>query len=229
MTKNAKFTTRLILFLFLICSIYSCQKSKYNLPDIASLTIVNGVVGGVPVKMFPQNNSISVNNSAKLAVFSGNNEVYVFPVGDSTNPYCSNIKYHANSRYAYSLFVGGQKPNTQCKLVQDNIPLFNISDSLFGVRFINLSTNITRCNVTISTTTGVNEVSNLGFMDVTDFKQYSARNANVSYVFQFRNASDNSIVTSYTFSPVPVFSNVTLALGVATNGSPTVIRISNDR
>ena len=158
--------------------------------------------------------------------------MYIWPVGDSANPYYVNPKFVAKDREVYSLFVAGQIGSTTGLLIKDEIPYY--TDSTFGVRFINLIPNSPPLNVTLSTITpSVNEVSNLGYLQYTDFKIYPGKAANTSYTFQVRKASDNSIVASFTLSPVPRFANVTLVIkgmiGGTGTAAPGMFRINNDR
>jgi uncharacterized protein DUF4397 len=157
---------------------------------------------------------------------AGEHDLYIWPVGDSANPYYTSSKFIVEDRKVYSLFVCGQLSNITGIVVKDNLP-YHV-DSTFGVRIINLSPNSPELNITLSTTPGVKEVSNLAYLQYTDFKKYPAKANNQSYVFQIRNASDNSILISYPLS-TRRFANVTLVIRGLVGSNIGVTAVNNDR
>jgi hypothetical protein len=217
---------RLLVFLVILAA--SCKKYIIPSPSIASLIVTNVVVNGKTIRV--NNNLLPVanNSAAQLTVPPGENNLYVWPVGDSANPYYTSPKFIAEDRCIYSFFLAGQAPNITGILVKDNIPYH--TDSTCGVRFINLSPNSTPFNITLSTTPTVYEVSSLGYLQYTDFKLYPAKAANASYTIQVRKASDNSLLYTYPLI-TPRFTNVTLVIRGLVNASPalTIIRVNNDR
>jgi hypothetical protein len=214
----------------------SCKKESITTPPIASLTVTNAIVGGVGIRLGSGEVTVANNNYSQLAVTTGESDLYIYQVGDSSNPCFRNPKFFAEERAVYSLFLTGQLPNATGIVLQDNIPYH--TDSTLGIRIINLSPNSPALNITLSTTPTVNEISNMTYLQHTDFKLYPAKAANTSYTFQVRKASDNTFITgssstsSFSFN-TPRFTNVTLVIRGMVGGSGTsgfgFLRVNNDR
>ncbi|HEX2629034.1 MAG TPA: RagB/SusD family nutrient uptake outer membrane protein [Chitinophagaceae bacterium] len=100
----------------------------------------------------------------------------------------------------YSLFLAGQSPAYETLLIKDAIPGSTYPDSSINIRFVNLWPNSPVVNITLAATTTVNEVTNLSYKQITEFKKYSLPSVipagTVS--FQVRDASTNAILVTYT-------------------------------
>jgi hypothetical protein len=212
-----------ILFVAMLVFV-ACKKEGITTKPLASLTVTNVVVNGPAIRVGSNLNQINNNSSLQLGLFAGDNDLYVWPVGDSAKPYYTSSKFFAAGGSVHSLFIAGQSPNISGVLVEDNIP-YHI-DSTCGVRIINLIPNSTPLNITLSTSPTINEVSNLAYLQYTDFKIYPAKASNASYIFQVRKATDNTLLFSYSL-PTPRFTNVTLVIRGVITGSVT--RVNNDR
>jgi hypothetical protein len=96
-----------------------------------------------------------------------------------------------------------------------------------------LSPNSTPLNITLSTSTTVNEVSNLAYKQYTDFKTYPGL-YNSAYTFQIRAASNPSVVLttfSLTTATVPRFANITVVIRGMVGTTPALgtTRVNHDR
>lgn len=218
---------RVLAFLIIIVAV-SCKKDILSNASIASLTVTNAIVKGKSIRINSMVTQVANNGAAQLNVPLGENNLYVWPVGDSAKPYYTSPKFYAEDRAIYSFFLAGQAPSFTGILVKDNIPYH--TDSTCGVRFINLSPDSPPLNITFSTTPIVQEVSNLEYLQYTDFKLYPAKAANTSYSIQVRKASDNSLLYTYPLA-TPRFTNVTLVIRGLVNASPAlaITRVNNDR
>lgn len=217
------------MFIYAIL-ISACKKDIFSGPSLASLTVTNAVVGGNAIRIGSNMTQVANNLGLQLTVIAGETELYVWPINDSTKPYYTNSKFNAEEQGVYSLFLAGQLSNVTGVLIRDVIPYH--TDSTCGVRIINLVPNSTPLNITLSNTPGVNEVSNLAYLQYTPFKIYQAKAVNTNYIFQIRKASDNSILGSYNLAgPFPRFTNVTLVIRGLMGGLPAigVTRVNNDR
>lgn len=212
-----------ILFVAML-ALVACKKNNIVTKPLASLTVTNAVVNGPAIRVGSNLNSIFNNSSLQLGLFAGDNDLYVWPVGDSANPYYTSPKFFAAEGSVHSLFIAGQSPNISGVLVKDNIPYH--TDSTCGVRIINLIANSTSLNITLSTSPTINEVTDLAYLQYTDFKIYPAKASNASYTFQVRKAIDNTVLFNYSL-PTPRFTNVTLVIRGVIPGSVT--RVNNDR
>ncbi|WP_207515239.1 DUF4397 domain-containing protein [Longitalea luteola] len=208
---------------------FSCKKSSRTNPPVASLMVVNAIVSGNSVRV--GNNAIEIpnNGNSSLAISSNNLGLYVWPLGDSSHPYYNLSKFEISDRDAYSLYLCGYSTAVESILIKEsNIPYF--TDSVCGIRFMNLSPNSSALNITLSTSPTISEVSNLTYKQSSDFKVYPARATNGSYTFQVRNSVDSSLLMSYILS-TPRYSSVTLVIRGLVAASPAlgITRINNDR
>jgi hypothetical protein len=227
--KNKTYQRKLLPFyVYLILIISGCMKDNITTLPVASLTVTNAVINGKPIRLGSIVTSVINNGSAQLTLFEGEQDLYVWPIGDSVNPYFIKPKFYAEDHSVYSMFLAGQLPNITGVIVHDEIPYHN--DSTFSVRFINLSPNSVPLNITLSTSPTVKEVNNLAYLQYTDFKLYPAKSANTSYFFQVRKATDNTLLLTYPLS-TPRFSNITLVIRGLMQATPglAITRVNNDR
>src|SRR5688572_11342220 len=87
--------------------LFSCKKDDINIKPKGSLTVVNAVVGGTTAKLGNTSTYIFDNDFAQYGIFTGENNIYVYPVADSLNPYYSNNKFSISEGEVYSLFLAG--------------------------------------------------------------------------------------------------------------------------
>jgi hypothetical protein len=190
--------------------------------------VVNAVSGGTTARLGSNATTISNNSNAQLAVIAGQNAIYVWPTSDSAHPYYNDPKFVSQDREVYSLFLTGTAAAPEGILVKDNIPYR--TDSTAGIRFINLAPGSTPLNITLSTSTGTNEVANLAYKDITEFKTYPGL-YNSAYTFQVRAANNpNTVITTFTLtsSTVPRFANITVVIRQS-GSSLATFRVNNDR
>ncbi|MBO9683997.1 MAG: DUF4397 domain-containing protein [Flavisolibacter sp.] len=218
-----KYINQLAVLLFLIIVLPSCKKDEHTDVPLATMRIANIVTGGTVAKLAGvSTTNINNNGSAYFGMFAGNPDIYVYPIDDSLHPY-----YHANKSVEmkeneyFTLFICGTPDTPESVLVKENYTFH--SDSVGGIRFINLSPNSTPVNVTLSTNASVNEFENIAYKGITDFKLYPATSAITSYVFEVR-AADNPavILASFTINTESVFRflNATLVFRGLVGGSP---------
>lgn len=217
------------MLLFAVTMLFSCKKEEATTRPIASLTLVNAVVGGKGVKLGGGSFTTFNNGSNQLFLFAGENSLYVWPLADSLNPYYVQSKFTVNDREIYSLFICGVPGSTEGIIVKENIPYR--TDSTAGIRFINLAPNKPSLNITLSATTTVNEVSALAYKNYTEFKTYAGL-FNSTYSFQVRDAANpTTVLTTFTLaaSAVPRFANITLVIRQNGASGVAVFRVNNDR
>jgi hypothetical protein len=231
--KNILILRRVIFFIVPVLLFCTCKKDGYVVPSIATLTVVNAVVGApiVYVRDVLVSNAIANNNHAKVPIRAGDFDLYVWPKGDSLHPYHTNPKFYAENRGQYSLFLAGETTDVNGILLQESFP-YHV-DSSFGIRFINLSPHSPPLNITLSRSPAINEVSNISYLQYTDFKTYNGKGDVSNYIIQIRRASDNTLLLSYFLNPIPRFANVTLVIrgiiGMIGNKSLGITRVYNDR
>lgn len=224
-----KSINHLAILLIAAIIISSCKKDEVKAIPLASLNVTNAIVDGTTAKLGSNASSISNNAYTQFALKAGHDNIYIYPSTDSLHPYYNNI-INTNNGDVYSLFLAGTTAQVDTILIKENIPYRK--DSTTGIRFINLAPSSNPISITLSTSTTTDEVSNLAYKQVTDFKSYPAL-YNSIYTFQIRDAStqapSNPLATfSLSGSSVPRFANITLV--IRQNGSGvSVFRVNNDR
>jgi hypothetical protein len=217
-----KYVKPILLFLMMTSIISSCKKDKIEFAPMASLNIVNTVISGGSAKLNSFAATIANNGNTHFTLFTGTPDIYVYPAVDSLHPY-----YNANKAVTvsngdvYTLFLGGPTGTPEAILVKENLA-YRIADSTLGIRFINLSPSSPSVNITLSTSTAMNEFTNIAYKQITGFKSFPAGAAVTTYTFQIRNATTNAVISSITLSGTtfPRYQNVTLVLRGMVGGSP---------
>jgi hypothetical protein len=211
--KTLKYIPAIIL---IITAVFSCKKNVVESKPLAALNLVNTITGGTAAKFGSYNPSVSNNANAVFGLNPVNPPlIYVYPVADSLHPYYNN-GYNIGALYdgdIYTLFLGGTPVAIDAILVKEAISYR--TDSTAGIRFVNLSPNSQAVNVTLSTSSTVNEFGNVAYKGITDFKSYSALSTNTSYIFQVRSAS----------TPNTVLASITLSGVALTTGVPSVSKL----
>ena len=72
-------------------------------------------------------------------------------------------------------------------------------DSSIYLRFVNLSPNSTPVKINIRSNS-INEVADLGYKGVSDFKKYKALGATPNYIFEVRDVTSNAVLATYTLT-----------------------------
>lgn len=212
---------KLYSVLFLGLFFLSCKKqSTFVNPHMASISIVNAVVGGSTVKMGSNTRTIPNNTYWPLTLSGNNKDLYVWPINDSLRPYYHQSKFEIEDRANYSLFLGGFSTAVDALLLKDELP--NHRDSTCGIRFVNLCPNSIAINITLANSPTQHEAHNLGYKQYSSFKIYPAKASNTSFAFQIRRASDDSLLTTYTLFSTPHFLNETLVIRGLVGASPTI-------
>jgi hypothetical protein len=224
-----------IMAIAVIITATGCNKETFHTEPLSSITIANLVLNGTAAKLngntVPAQN-ININAGANFSLPVGDSRLYIWPLGDSLNPYYNKI-ITSGSQEIYTLFLAGPVGAVEPVLIKENLPAH--TDSSFGIRFINLSPGSPAIKFTRSTTPTVAETGNLNYKDIADFKTYPALSVNSTYTFQARNATTDALIASITLAGasiatgLPRFNNITLALRGVVGGTPApgISRINN--
>lgn len=209
--------TALLSALIVIICLPGCKKSTVKLSPLASLNIINASVnlGTVKVNFTDLKGLYS---SITTTVAYGANTPYgvnagvsvpvtIVPTSDTTKTAFTG-SFTFDNGGIYSLYLAGQSTAVDTVFAKENIPSF--TDSLYGVRFINLSYNSVPIKVTLSTTPTVTEFSSLAYKQYSAFKTYSGKLTTATDTFVVRNANTDSILAKYPIVK-PRFFSCTLA------------------
>jgi len=196
------------LTLVLSCGLllFSCKKDEAP-RSVASLNVINVATGAGPIKVNASGNQVDWSNVTTTIAF-GASSVYTIPEGNLSfngattgNPNADlfNLSKTFKSGGLYTLFVVGETPNIETIFNEENYPSY--PDSALAVRVVNASPNSAAINVTLATSTTINEFSNLTYKQQSEFKKYSAKPGvtNAAFNFQIRNMA-GVILASYPFT-----------------------------
>ena len=212
----------LILFCAGIIVFTSCEKNTAGIPQLTSVNIINAVVNTTSIKVNPFGSPITYATYVDSVKYGGfklyslnagaETPVTIVATTDTTKPLFT-ASLSLNAGEYYSLFLAGQYPQADTVWIKDAIS--NYTDSLVGIRFINLSPNSNAVNVNIKGNSTQNEVNSLGYKQLTAFKQYSAKSTNPNYPFEVRDAATNALLTSFTLSYTRFHNHTLVIKGLA--------------
>lgn len=206
--KFIKYITWILMIpLFFI----SCKKDVIPQQSVSAVTVVNAVAGSSslladfsgsrPYVYFNNAPQIGYSSSHEYAIASGTVPAVVYQTSDTSHALYKQ-SMTLTPRGIYSLFLAGTDPaNPDALLTTDNIPAYNASDSLAGVRFINLSPGTT-VSVDLQGAANGSEASSLAYKSLTAFKSYKATYKIDNYTFEFRDAGTGDLLATYTMSGI---------------------------
>ncbi|MBB5439389.1 hypothetical protein HDC92_003082 [Pedobacter sp. AK017] len=200
-----KYTNKILTAIVLTIGLSSCDKNEEPSP-LSSLYVINGTVN-LP--------SVKVNTTGAAFDFSkfndpigyGAGKIYSVKAGTVTIMGASSATPAANlfsftrdfkPQAMYSLYLAGQMPNVETVVNEETYPKY--TGEVIAVRVINLMPNSTPLNVTLASTPGVNEFTNIAYKQQSNFKKYAATDATPSdyFDFQVRDAAGN-LISNYLF------------------------------
>ncbi len=232
----------------------ACKKNDFPATtQLSSVSFANATIGVATI--IPQFNKPSIVYSTVTTAYKvnyGASNVYSVTPGtvsanfvqltDTTRTlFSTNLVFQDRNIYSFYLTGTAAKPDTV--FIHEQLPYYSTTDSVAGIRFINLSPGSNPISVNIKGQAIGSEAASLPFKAHTLFKTYKADHTVSNYVFEFRDASLGTLLATYTLSGVnnatvvsPTTSNIvrfknqTIALiGQPTGGTviQSAIRIPN--
>lgn len=214
-----------ILYIFAMSTmITACKKDTVKTAPLASLNIVNAVVNGAALTLNNTGASVFNNSNMAFTINAGQSQINLFDPANPAKPYYDETVPTNNGEYA-SLFLSGSSPSAvDAVLIKETYK--NYVDSLFGVRFINLSPGSSPISVNIEGGSNGSEVQSLAYKAYGSFKQYPGKKVNTSYTFEIRDAATGTLEESYTLPSIPRFHNITIAL-IGLPASRSVLQVNH--
>jgi len=190
-----------IAYVFVLCVLImhvSCRKDELEIAQLSNVNIINAILDGKTLRLndYLRDSALSY-NARNFSVKSGDKQLYMFPSGDSLNPYFKG-KVKLDAGGIYSMFLSGIAKAPDTLWVKENVPAF-YADSSIGVRFVNLSPDSGPLSFTLSSAPGINLFSGVIYREVTGFVKLPlpAMIPVGSTTFQVRDAGGN-LLASYT-------------------------------
>jgi hypothetical protein len=218
----------------LLCFAFvSCKKTE-QAPVISHLSLFNAMPGDT--KLLP-----SFRGTKPLDRYY-DARLYYYGVFNGLNKYAINKEEQPLAMYRYPDTLPTSKPlyDLHLKLKPGSInrlyftgtaehpdhllstfvpPAYNVADSTFGIKFLNLSYQSKPVNVYLVSNGERKEVEGLVYKGETEYKRYAAPVETGEYTFEFRDQETQKLLASYTTNGVGVandnvwrFRNFTLAL-----------------
>lgn len=195
----------------------SCKKSMVDPKPLASLRVINAIVGSASVVKFNDNfrDSVRVYNAGIFRIVPGES-VALYPSSNPTTPYYFNDKPNTENGKLYSIFLCGQAQNVETLFKEESYPS-RYNDSIIGIRVINLSPNSTPINITLQNNPGVNVFSDLEYKELSNFVTLPLPTTipSGSVSFQVRSADNpGSVLATYTLptSANSLYPNISVTL-----------------
>ena len=210
----------------------ACKKGRITYTASGSINITNAMQDGAILSL--DSFSVPIANQYNMVAMlpAGQNTIDLFvPATPATTTTAAlpAVTYYDQSLMVadggnYSLFLTGTYPRVDTVLIDETYTSY--SDSVFGVRFINLSTGSNPVSADIQGNANGSEISSLAYLAYSPFKQYPAGIAVQSYAFEVRDAQTGNLITTYTLSPY-AFQHVTLALTGPAGGSQRILQVND--
>ena len=209
------------LFILAALGLASCKKATITVTPLSSFNVTNAVVGGATLYLNTSaEDSVTNNSYTAFSLITGQSRLGLYTAANPGAPYYNQTIPTVNGSY-YSLFLSGASPaNVDNVLIKESYK--NYTDSLCGVRFINLSPGSQPISVDIAGNANGSEVASLAYKAYSIFKQYPAKVSTPTYTFEFRDATTGNLITTYTLN-TPYFHNVTLCFA-ALEANATIIQ-----
>jgi hypothetical protein len=228
-----------------VCSalVVSCVKTN-GLSGSAALNIVNAVnlsnplvtnftplnpKGGAenPLQYYATANQIGFAGSYESGSYPGIVDLSLSQIDDTSIDLWQG-QLNLPSGSIHTLFFAGDTLSMDTLLSTDLIPYYPAGDSVAGLRFVNLVQNGLAISVNIQGNPPTQtEFSDLGFKQISAFKQYSA-NSNIPgyYTFEIRYQLSDSLLSVFTWN-YAIFKNQTVVIaGSQTNDNSPIIPFS---
>lgn len=184
--------------LFLVTNeIVSCKKSDIKTKPVASLNVVNAVIGGGDVKVNTlYRDSAMMYNAKVFSLNAADGTIRIYSTSDSLKPYYQQ-QHELKNGGTYSIFLFGNPPSPGSIFFEDVPPHY--TDSAFGIRVINLATGSGPLNITTAADTSTHIFENVAYKDLTGFIKIALPKIVLpgSVTFDIRDAVTNDILLSY--------------------------------
>jgi len=207
----------------------SCQKATTapSVFGVAAFTVVNAIPNSVniipvintsePIMYFngTYTASIGYGGFSEYSPPGGHDTVYVVQDNADTlniGPKATGQMFFGTLPLkkggAYSLFLcGADTTSPDYLLTTDTLPYYSPSDSVTGIRFVNLSTGSNAISINQEGSPNGSDVTNLAYKGITSFKQYSNNSTTLDYLFVIRDGATGDSLTQFDFSIAGSYNN----------------------
>lgn len=200
---------KFVIFSLFVLSVFlnGCSKPEYNPIGVASLTIFKAIGGpdlrtnfrGTEPIKYANSSTLRYGTSSRYSLPAGENKLGLFAMpdtlADSEPLYFFNFDLPNAS--IHTLFLVGTLDRPESILVEENIPIYARTDSMMGVRFINLSVNSPKLTVNLKDEQAGSEIASLSYKEHTAFLPYEVKPTQPDYIFEFRREDTGELLFTY--------------------------------
>jgi hypothetical protein len=177
-----------------------CEKKSFHSQPLASLQVINAVVGGGNIKLNNnQRDSVRMYNAKVfgLAILDGKTSIRVWPTNEFAKPYFNNIM-EVEKGGIYSLFLFGQSGSVESLFIKEQIP-GRYNDSVIGVRVAHLSPGSDALNITLKANPSTIIFQQIKYREVSGIVKIPLPNPVPAgrASFEIRDAASNKLLTTY--------------------------------
>jgi hypothetical protein len=207
--------------LLVACLFIACNKNNLSPSSVAAFNIVNASIGSqglvinfsdTIVPYFAASEyTVGFGSSALFSPLTGKRPLVLTDLTDTAIPILK-TNYQLNPGGIYSLFISGSISAPDTIFSKDNIPLYGLTDSLTGVRFVNLSEGSNPLSIDIAGNPNMSVLNSLPYKNISVFQSFPANSTAAAngYAFEFRDGISDSLLVSYPLNIV-INKNQTLA------------------
>jgi hypothetical protein len=220
----------------------SCSKTD-NAKRSASLSIVNGINNSNPLvtnfepvgpkatfstelQYYATANQIPYAGSWESGSYVGMVPLSLFQYPDSSvSVWSGTLSLQPGS--IHTLFLSGDTSSVDTLFTTDIIPYYPVTDSVTGIRFINLAKGSLPMSVNLQgNLPSQSEFNNLGYQQVSSFKPYSANsNAPGQYNFEIRDLASGNLLYTFQWSYSQFKNNTAAIIGSESPTSSTPLQV----
>lgn len=193
--------------------LFACSKNDVSpASTLAALSFVNATVGSAPLaakfnsntlifSTLASGNKISYGASNLFSAFGGTNAISFIQTTDTSHTlFASTLNLQTGG--IYSLYLTGTVAQPDTVFMQEHLAYHAATDSVAGIRFVNLSPGSNPISVDIKGQANGSEVTSLSYKGRTNFKTYKSDHTVASYVFEFRDVATGNLLATYTLKGV---------------------------
>jgi hypothetical protein len=194
---------------------FGCLKTMH-MGGSASLTIVNAIPNSnplvtnyesagpkgateTPLQYFETANQIAYGSTWESGSYTGMTSLSFAQISDTlVSIWSGTLNLPVGS--TYTLFLAGDTAEVDTLFTTDVTPYYPATDSVVGIRFVNLSTGSNTISINLEGKSNGSEVVSLPYKGVTGFKPYVNNSTIQDYLFVIRDAATGDSLTQYDFA-----------------------------
>lgn len=214
-----------------VVALSSCAKSGSN-PTVSSFNVINAIPGSSSIVVnlwgspfvYSAGPTVGYASSNLFSPPTGKTSLTLTQSSDSTQTiFSGSFDFKAGS--IHSFFLSGSQAKPDTLFVQDNIPSYPQTDSVTGVRFVNLASGGNPITIDVLGSAAPPLAMALAYKGITGFNQLTAVSPVTDYTFEFRDAVSDSVLTTYDLFFTPLRNQTLVIAGQNVAGAAVPLSV----